>query len=57
LKYERYSKQIVDLMERYEGHSENMPQSARSKYRELAAKRDEAYARMQALEWQLFKDA
>ena len=56
LAYERLAAQIVELMAKYEGQSENMPQSAHDRYRALAAKRDEAYYQMKTMERLLFDD-
>ncbi|GAB4444610.1 MAG: hypothetical protein Kow00120_14360 [Anaerolineae bacterium] len=56
LAYEALDAAIDALLSEYGGHSDNMPQAARARYRELAAQRADAYNRMKALERALFDD-
>jgi hypothetical protein len=57
LAYEKLDGSIDKLLAKYGGRTENMPQQAHDHYRELAAKRDDAYSAMKALEWELFNGA
>ena len=54
--YQLLDKQIDALLTKYEGHTENMPDTAMQHYRKLASERDDAFNAMRTLEQQLFSD-
>lgn len=56
LEYESLDEQVDDLLAGYNGATENMPDEAYQRYRELARRRDFVYHQMKALERQLFPD-
>ncbi len=56
LAYESLDEQVDNLLAEYNGATENMPETAYHRYRELARRRDFIYHQMKALERQLFSD-
>lgn len=56
LAYESLDEQVDTLLAEYNGATENMPEEAYDRYRELARRRDFIYHQMKALERQLFLD-
>lgn len=55
LEYEQLDQEIDMLLTRHDGGTKNMSAEDFSRYRELAARRDEVYSRIQAMENILFK--
>jgi len=55
-KYHALDEQIDNLLHAHQGHSENLSDSSRQKYRQLARERDDIFNQMRTMEQELFSE-
>lgn len=54
--YHALDEKIDNLLHAHQGHSENLTDESREKYRELARERDDIFNQMRTMEQTLFTD-